>query len=905
MVQSLDDARRRNFGGQGNRGGAGGGSPGRVPPHNLQAEESLLGAMLLSRDAIAAAVETCSADDFYKPAHGHVFDAVCSLYAQGEPADPVTVADELRRADLLEAIGGPATLITLQANTPATTNAGRYARIVEEHALLRRLIGVAGEIAEMSYGVPEDVAEAVDRAETLVFEVAERRVTDSLRPLHDLLSESLDRLEALYDKGESITGVPTGFLDLDERLSGLQPSSLVIVGARPSMGKTAMALGMASHAAMHARTPVLFFSLEMSHSEVTQRLLCSEARVDSTRVRNGKLLESDWPKISHAIGRLGEAPLYIDDNPNVTVMEIRAKARRLRSRLGSLGLIVVDYLQLMSGRHSAENRQVEVSEISRGLKILARELEVPVVALSQLSRNLEMRADKRPVLADLRESGCMPASTRLLRADNGEEVTLGELVLTQQQPLVWSVDEHQKLVPAKLLKAFPSGIKPIFTLRLSSGRSVDATANHRFLTVNGWVRLDSLHAGSFIAVPRRLPAPVRPGNGWPDDELALVAHLIGGGTIGPSFKYATADPANKELVEGTARRLFGIEVAGAQVGTTWQLWFPSPYRLTHGVNHPMRNWLEPHGLWKSRAWTKFVPPSIFGLRDDKVALFLRHLWATDGSITITRNGRGPKVNTSYGTTSRRLALDIQHLLLRFGIRSVIGRSKKPRTGAPEDVTGYYRDAYRVRIPGAVNQSRFLREIGCHGQSGQCIPEALTILQRIQENPNTDLVPWEISARVKAAASMAGSSHRHLAAGLGEGYSGSYLPGNESLPGRFSRERLAKIASLVDSTDLADIATSDLDWDEVKEIASAGEQPTFDATIDVTHNFIADGVVAHNSLEQDADIVMFLYRDEVYNTESPDRGTAEVIISKHRNGPTGITHLAFLGHYTRFDNMAKV
>jgi replicative DNA helicase len=363
--------------------------------------------MLLSRDAIAAAVESCGPDDFYKPAHGHVFDAVCSLYGQGEPADPVTVADELRRADLLEAIGGPATLISLQANTPATTNAARYARIVEEHALLRRLIGVAGEIAEMGYSLPDDISAAIDRAESMVFQVAERRVTDTLKPLHDLLADSLDRLEALYDRGESITGVPTGFLDLDERLSGLQPSTLVIVGARPSMGKTALALGMAAHAAMEGGIPVLYFSLEMSHSELTQRLLCSEARVDSSRIRNGKLLESDWPKISHAIGRLGEAPLYIDDNPNLTIMEVRAKARRLKSRLGNLGLVVIDYLQLMSGRNSAENRQVEVSEISRGLKILARELEIPVVALSQLSRNLEMRADKRPMLADLRESGSL------------------------------------------------------------------------------------------------------------------------------------------------------------------------------------------------------------------------------------------------------------------------------------------------------------------------------------------------------------------------------------------------------------------------------------------------------------------------------------------------------------------
>jgi replicative DNA helicase len=363
--------------------------------------------MLLSRDAIAAAVEACSADDFYKPAHGHVFEAITSLYGQGEPVDPVTVADELRRAELLDAIGGPATLISLQANTPATANAGRYARIVEEHALLRRLIGVAGEIAEMGYSLPDDVTAAIDRAESMVFEVAERRVTDTLRPLHDLLADSLDRLEALYERGESITGVPTGFLDLDERLSGLQKSALVIVGARPAMGKTAFALGVAAHAAMEAQVPVLFFSLEMSHSELTQRLLCSEARVDSSRVRNGKLVESDWPKISHAIGRLGEAPLYIDDNPNLTVMEVRAKARRLKSRLGQLGLVVIDYLQLMSGRSHAENRQVEVSEISRGLKILARELECPVVALSQLSRGLEMRSDKRPMLADLRESGSL------------------------------------------------------------------------------------------------------------------------------------------------------------------------------------------------------------------------------------------------------------------------------------------------------------------------------------------------------------------------------------------------------------------------------------------------------------------------------------------------------------------
>jgi replicative DNA helicase len=394
MVQSIDDVRRRQHGG-------------RVPPHSIQAEESLLGAMLLSRDAIAAAVEVVSADDFYKPVHGHVYDAITALFGQGEPVDPVTVADQLRRAGLLDAVGGPAALVSLQAGTPAVGSAARYGRIVEEHAMLRRLIGVAGEIAEIGYEPPDDVAMAVDRAESLVFDVAQRRVTDSMAPLRELLEQKLDHLEMLYERGESITGVPTGYTDLDERLAGLQPSNLVIVGARPSMGKTSFALGIAAHAALEAQTPVLFFSLEMSHLELTQRLLCAEARVDATRMRNGRLHESDWPKISHAVGRLAEAPMFIDDNPHLTVMEIRAKARRLKSRVGGLGLIIIDYLQLMTGRHNAENRQVEVSEMSRGLKILARELEVPVVALSQLSRNLEMRADKRPQLADLRESGSL------------------------------------------------------------------------------------------------------------------------------------------------------------------------------------------------------------------------------------------------------------------------------------------------------------------------------------------------------------------------------------------------------------------------------------------------------------------------------------------------------------------
>ncbi|MCX6540040.1 MAG: replicative DNA helicase [Actinobacteria bacterium] len=356
---------------------------GRVPPHNLNAEESLLGALLLSKDAVGTVAEMgLSVNDFYKPAHQYVYDAIRGLNATGQPVDAVTVANELRRAGLLDEIGGAELLLELQNATPAISNSSRYAKIVQDTAVLRRLIRVASEIAELAYNEPDDVARALDEAMPL----------------------AMDKLQETFERGNIITGLATGYNDLDELLSGLQPSTLNIVGARPAMGKTAFGLGLAVHAAQNSKVPVLVFSLEMGHTELTQRILSSEARVDSTKLRNGKLTEADWTKLGRAVGRL-EVPLYLDDNPRVTVMEIRAKARRLKARDG-LGLIVIDYLQLMSGSGS-ENRQLEVSEISRGLKILARELQVPIVALSQLSRNLESRTDKRPMLADLRESGSL------------------------------------------------------------------------------------------------------------------------------------------------------------------------------------------------------------------------------------------------------------------------------------------------------------------------------------------------------------------------------------------------------------------------------------------------------------------------------------------------------------------
>jgi replicative DNA helicase len=379
----------------------------RIPPNNLEAEESLLGAMLLSGDATAAAIEICGAEDFYKPAHGHIFGAIMALFERGEPIDAVTVRDELTRSGLIDSVGDPAVLVSLQANTPSIANAMHYARIVEEHALLRRMIGVAGEIADIGYSVPEDVEGAIDQMEAKIFNVAQRRTTESIKSLHDVLLPSLDRIEELSHGRDTVTGITTGYADLDKILAGLQPSSLTIVGARPATGKTSLALGILAHVGVVLKRPSLLFSLEMGHLELCQRLLASEARVDGQRVRTGRLQEDDWRKLGVAVSRLDSAPIFIDDNPTVSVMDIRARARRLRKTEGDLGVVVVDYLQLMTGRARAENRQVEVAEISRSLKILARELETPVIALSQLSRGLEARQDKRPMLSDLRESGSL------------------------------------------------------------------------------------------------------------------------------------------------------------------------------------------------------------------------------------------------------------------------------------------------------------------------------------------------------------------------------------------------------------------------------------------------------------------------------------------------------------------
>lgn len=385
----------------------------RIPPQNVEAETAVLGAILLERDAMLKAFEILRADHFYKEVHQRVFTACHELFARNEAVDLITVANELTRRDQLEDMGGSQYLVSLAEAVPTAANVMYHASIVRGKAILRELIGAGTSIVSSCYEETDPTEALLDLAEKKIFEVSKDRIRPSFRPIKSILKSTFEDIERLYSRKGHVTGVPTGFTDLDDLTGGLQHSDLIVVAGRPSMGKTSLALSMAMHAAMEERIPTAFFSLEMSMSHVVQRMLCAEARVEAYRLRTGRLGDKDWPKLTTAAGRLSEAPIYIDDTPSMNVLEMRAKARRVKAEHG-VGLVAVDYLQLLKGGGRFESRQQEMTEICRSLKALAKELEIPIVALSQLSRAVEARETKRPQLADLRESGAIEQDADLV-----------------------------------------------------------------------------------------------------------------------------------------------------------------------------------------------------------------------------------------------------------------------------------------------------------------------------------------------------------------------------------------------------------------------------------------------------------------------------------------------------------
>ena len=623
-----------------NSGQSSGGAAGLIPPQALEAERSILAAMMLDQGAIGRAVESIDSRVFYRTAHAKVFEALVALYTRNEAADLITVSEELRKRGDLEAAGGPAALAGIMEAATTTANLEHYIRIAHSKAILRQMIRATNEIQQQCYASTEETATLLDQAEARIFAITDQRIREGFFRIGELVMPSMEHVEALFNRKSQVTGVPSGWDDLDKLTSGWQPGDLIILAGRPSMGKTSAVMNMAENAAIRFNIPVAVFSLEMSKEQLALRLLCSQGEVSLQKVRTGFLGQEDWPRLTTGAGLLTKAPIYIDDSPALSVLEIRAKCRRLKAE-DKLGLVIIDYLQLMRSSTPAENRVQEISQISRGLKALAKELKVPVIALSQLSRAVEQRGGGgRPQLSDLRDSGCLTADSRVQRADTGAESTMGELLASGERDIpVWTIDENFRLVRGVMSHVFSSGVKPVSEMKLASGRSIKASANHPFLTLDGWRRLDQLEMGGRLGTPRRMPAPAEPAM-CPEAEL-----------------------------------------------------------------------------------------------------------------------------------------------------------------------------------------------------------------------------------VEAAA-----------------------------PGR---DRLARVAQVLHDPGLQALAESDLFWDEIVSLEPFGEQPVFDATVHGTHNFIANGIVVHNSIEQDADVVMFVYREVVYKPDTAEPGKAQMIIAKQRNGPTDDVNLTFLRECTKF------
>lgn len=640
----------------------------KTTPANVEAEQAVLGSLLIDPDAIVKVSTTLRDSDFYREPHQWIYGALQALHERREPADFVTLVDELERNERLEEIGGPAYITQLINSTPTAIYVDHYARIVERTATLRRLIGAANQIAELAYDESHDVNEVVDRAEGIIFGVSESRIHRDLTPVSRVLDEVVDQIDFLARNQNRLMGVPTGFVLLDKMLGGFQKSDLIIVAGRPGMGKSSLGLSIAQNAARRYNARVAIFSLEMSSEQVVQRLLSIETAIDSHRLRMGQIDEEEWPILVEAANTLAGTNIFIDDTPSASVLEIRTKARRLYAERG-IDLIVVDYMQLMSGGGGGprgENRQQEISFISRSLKGLARELNVPVIALSQLSRAVETRANNKPVLSDLRESGCLCGDTRVYLPELGMSCPISELVHRREFRIAALDQTRHGLAPASVSNAFCTGAKPVFRLTTKQGRTIRATANHKFLSEQGWKRLDQLRS---------------------DERIAAVST-----NVGPPLVQASDPPS----------------------GTT-------------------------HGL-------QFQP------------------------------------------------------------------------------------------------------------AGQTESGLIEELRR---------VPWEKRRNTRPDAIV--GPHPTAAA------------------------QTATVAGVVL-------------WDQVASIHADGIEDVYDLTVPIYHNFAANEFIVHNSIEQDADVVIFVYREDYYNEETDQQNIADLMVAKHRHGTTGTVSLYFRKELTQFRDL---
>lgn len=863
---------------------------GKVQPQALPLEEAVLGALMLDKDSIAIVIDILRAESFYSDAHKAIYKAILRLFERSQPVDLLTVTEELKKGGELEIAGGPYYLVGLTNRVASAANIEYHARLIAQKHIQRELIRVSTKVIRDAYDDTTDVFQLLDDAEQGLFDITQQNLSRSYESMGTLAGKALKALEELSKKGTGLTGVPTGFADLDRITSGWQPSDLIIMAARPGMGKTSLVLALTKNAAMDFGKGVAFFSLEMSNVQLVNRLISLDAEISGSKLRSGQLEDFEWQQLQGIIEKMSEVPIFIDDTPGINIFELRAKCRRLKMQ-HDIQLIVIDYLQLMTGGgENKGNREQEISSISRGLKGLAKELNVPVIALSQLSRAVETRGGmKRPQLSDLRE--CITGDTEIYLPATGEYKPVKELLGKNGFP-VMAMNEQYKLQASTCLDVWETGEKEIFEVETQSGFKIRTSLNHPFYTVDGWQQLVDLKEGDYVATSRSLTSQSK--SDLKDEEIILLAHMIGDGcyVARQPIHYTSQEAASLGIVEKCAKDLWNIaprRVKDSSSKSCYHVYLPSPYHLTHGVRHPFSNLLIKVGLEKARSFEKTVPTTIFQSNKAQIALFLQHLWSTDGGVYIRESKGSSKLH--YSSNSWKLVSGIKSLLLRFSIHCSIQKTTKAD----------YKPVYHLNITGKENILKFAQEIGVFGSKSEKLERLVFLLKEVKGNPNSDVIAKAIWDKIKILKKEKGFTERNFQAAIDTNYCGSAL-----YKSNLSRERLNRVANVLEIDDLKKLANSDIKWEKIKCITHIGNEMTYDIHVENEHNFVANNFIIHNSgaIEQDADIVSFIYRPEYYQILEDEegqslKGIGEVIIAKHRNGALGTVKLRFVDKYAKF------
>jgi len=823
---------------------------GKVPPQDKEAERAILGAIMLERGALAEIGDLLTPEKFYLESHQHMYRAMISLDRRSEPIESLTVVMELRRMEVLEKVGGPFYVTGCMNAVVSSANIVTHARKVVEYWMAREVIRVGGEMVGRGYEDSQDPFDLLDFAEREITGIMDSNDRGKITPVAEAAAKSLHRLAVLRAANSSLTGVPAGYCSLDNLTHGWQDTDLIVLAARPSVGKTAFALNLIANAAMaEKRTPVAFFSLEMSISQVMERMIARESGIFLDRIKTGQLSESEMTAIHQATARIAEAPIFLDDTPALNLFELRAKCRRLKNKQ-RIGLIIIDYLQLMSGSGEKGNREQEISHISRDLKGLAKELQVPIIALSQLSRAVENRNDKTPQLSDLRE--CI-AADEWIYTDCGP-VKIGD----RPKSVITLSNEGTVSGPCEFV---PKKFNTVYHIRTQYGQ-VRATANHLILTGTGWKKIRDLETNrDVIASAKRIPH----ANKGFQPHARFLGWMIGNGGLSgtPSLIYRRELDA---VVKNEVEKL-GVRVQYRKTQKSHNVF--DAY-LSNGIEsgslpNPVMLWLRGLGLEGRDCYTKFIPAAFMGSSDETHRELLRGLWEADGTVT----GGVAK----YGTVSEMLARQIGWLLLTIGVRSTVNM---------------YDGLWEVRCSKADNET--MRDIVNNA-------ERFGVL----DAPDEDYMDPAPSIFVELAAELSQDN---------------IIRFQKKASGEYKSVSKPRMSVLLESFPIPSIEKSpymslpDTGWGRIYSIEKEEQEVRVcDLAVPFTHNFVANGIVVHNSgaIEQDADMVMFLYRPEYYGIISDENGAnvageTHVKIAKHRNGSLDTVKLRALLHIQKFVEM---